>query len=74
VKRSFDVVIEKDEDGMFVVTVPELRGCVTQGRTMDEAKRHAVEAIELYLEASAALPATVPGSRFIGIERVEVSA
>jgi predicted RNase H-like HicB family nuclease len=33
--REFNVVIEKDEDGYFVASVPELRGCHTQARSLD---------------------------------------
>lgn len=45
------VVIEPDED-VFVAYCPELPGCVTYGKTEDEARRNIVEAIELYLKPS----------------------
>ena len=48
---KFRVLIEKDEDGMFVVEVPSLPGCVTQGRTREQALRNVHEAIEAYLES-----------------------
>ena len=44
------VVITKGEDGWYVVTVPSLPGCITQGRTIKEAKQNIKEAISLYLE------------------------
>jgi predicted RNase H-like HicB family nuclease len=44
------VVITKGEDGWYVVTVPPLPGCITQGRTIKEAKQNIKEAISLYLE------------------------
>ena len=44
------VVITKGEDGWYVVTVPSLPGCITQGRTIKEAKENIKEAISLYLE------------------------
>ncbi len=47
--RQYTVVIEPGEDGYFVVHVPALPGCITQGRTMDEARTNAKEAIEAYL-------------------------
>jgi antitoxin HicB len=50
--QKFNVVIEPGEDGWFVVTVPGLPGCITQGRTIEEATDNAREAIEAYLEAS----------------------
>ena len=48
--RTFTVVIERDEDGMLVGTVPGLRGCHTQARTLDELLERVREAIELCLE------------------------
>jgi predicted RNase H-like HicB family nuclease len=45
------VVIEPDED-VFVAYCPELPGCVTYGKTEDEAKRNIADAIELYLRPS----------------------
>ena len=47
--RKASVVIEKDEHG-FYVWCPELKGCHSQGRTLDEAIANIREAIELYLE------------------------
>jgi len=44
------VVIEKDEDGYYVASVPELPGCHTQAKTLDELIERVREAVELYLE------------------------
>lgn len=44
------VVITKGEDGLYVVTVPSLPGCISQGRTIKEAKQNIKEAISLHLE------------------------
>ncbi|MCX7049337.1 MAG: type II toxin-antitoxin system HicB family antitoxin [Candidatus Sumerlaeota bacterium] len=49
-KREFSVVIEKDEDGYFVASVPELKGCHTQARSLDTLMKRVKEAIELCLE------------------------
>ena len=49
-KREFNVVIEKDEDGYFVSTVPALRGCHTQAKSLDTLLKRVKEAIELCLE------------------------
>ena len=46
----FRVLVEQDEDGMFVVECPNLPGCVSQGKTRAEALANIREAIELYLE------------------------
>ncbi len=47
--RKASVVIEKDEDG-FYAWCPELKGCQSQGQTIEEATANIREAIELYLE------------------------
>ena len=44
-EREFDVVLERAEEGGFVVSVPDLPGCWTQGDTRDEALANAKEAI-----------------------------
>jgi predicted RNase H-like HicB family nuclease len=48
-ERTFGVVIERDEEGFFVASVPELRGCHTQARTLDVLVERIREAIELCL-------------------------
>ena len=48
---KFRVILEPDEDGVFVATVPSLPGCVSQGSTRAEALHNAREAIEGYLES-----------------------
>ena len=47
---KFRVVIEKDETGYYVAEVPALPGCVSQGKTLEEAKANIKEAIEGWLE------------------------
>ena len=44
------VILEKAEEGGYVVYVPSLRGCVSQGESREEALENIKEAIELYLE------------------------
>ena len=50
-KRKFTVVIERDEEGYYVASVPSLPGCHTQARTLDTLLKNAREAIQLCLEA-----------------------
>ncbi len=50
---DFKIAIEQDEDGWYIVTVPALPGCVSQGKTDAEAKKNIAEAIELNLSALA---------------------
>jgi len=47
---KYTIHIERDEDGIFVVSVPALPGCFTQGRTLDEAFRMAQDAIRGFLK------------------------
>ena len=69
---KYRVLIEQDEDGMFVAEVPALPGCVSQGDTRDEATANIKEAIELYLESLAAHDEPIPPP--ITEELVEVGA
>ena len=48
---KYRVIIEQDEDGMFVVEVPSLPGCISQGKTREEALKNIQEAIEVYIES-----------------------
>jgi predicted RNase H-like HicB family nuclease len=48
--RKFTVVIERDEQGYYVGTVPALRGCHTQAKTLDTLMRRVHEVVELCLE------------------------
>lgn len=47
---SFTVLFEPAEEGGYIVTVPALPGCVTQGETLEEARAMAHDAITGYLE------------------------
>lgn len=50
---KFKIRIEIDEDGWYVVTVPSLPGCISQGKTEKEAKKNIKEAIKLHLSSLA---------------------
>lgn len=69
---KYRVLIEQDEDGMFVAEVPSLPGCISQGKTRAEATENIKEAIELYLESLKAHNEPVPPP--ITEELVEISA
>ena len=49
--QEFDINYYQDEDGIFTAQVPAIRGCVASGRTLEQAYKNAVEAIESCLEA-----------------------
>lgn len=70
--KEFTIVIEQDEDGIYIASVPELEGCHTQAKTLDELKERIKEAIELYLEVESDLIDEVP-LEFVGIQKVEVA-
>ena len=72
-ERTFDVVLEKDEEGWFIVDVPALPGCHTQGKTKKEALKNAREAIELCLEVMNEKK-TKRKTPFVSIEKVAVYA
>jgi predicted RNase H-like HicB family nuclease len=57
---KYRVLIEQDEDGMFVVEVPSLPGCISQGCTRHEALENIKEAIAGYLESLEAHDEPVP--------------
>ena len=58
---KFLITITQDEDGMFVAECPSIPGCVSQGRTADEAERNIEEAIQecLAVRADKGMPLTI---------------
>ena len=54
--KSYRVVYERDESGWWVATVRGVRGCHTQGRTVDEARRRIREALELFVDNARRAP------------------
>ena len=48
---KYRVIIQPDEDGVFVAECPSLPGCISQGQTREEAKANIAEAIAGYLES-----------------------
>lgn len=67
-KREFNVVIEKDEDGYFVASVPALHGCHTQAKSLDLLMKRVKEAVELCLEVEEPVI-----NEFVGVRRVSVA-
>lgn len=66
--REFTVIVERDADDWYVATVPELRGCHTQARSLDVLTARIREAIKLCLE----IDRDAGGTRFVGLQRVSV--
>ena len=69
-KREFTVVIERDEDGYFIGTVPQLKGCHTQAKSLDDLMDRMREAVQLCLEAEGELEGGE--LQFIGVQRIAV--
>lgn len=69
--RQFDVVIERDEEGTYVASVPQLPGCHTDATSLDELIAEVREAIELCLEVEGQESSKL---EFVGIQRVTVAA
>ncbi len=67
--RQFTVVIERDEEGYYVADVPELKGCHTQARSLDDLLERVKESIQLCLEVCGE---DLPAMEFIGIQKVAV--
>ena len=70
-KRDFDVIIERDEDGYLIGSVPVLPGCHTQARSLDELMERVREAIALWLQENGQ---TAPQVDFVGVQRISVLA
>ena len=68
--KEFNVMIERDEQGFYIASVPELQGCHTQAGSLDELMERIREAIELCLEVQG----DVPTQEFIGMQRIIIEA
>ena len=68
--REFDVVVERDELGYYVASVPALHGCHTQATSLDELMSHLQEVIELCLGVEGE-PAD--SLKLAGVQRLRIS-
>ncbi len=69
--KAFSVIIERDSEGYYVATVPELRGCHTQAKSLDTLMKRIREAIELCPEVEGE---SVSPSKFVGVQRILTEA
>ncbi len=69
---KYTVVVERDEDGMYVASVPLLQGCYSQGETYEEALENVKDAIKLHIEARRSLGEPVPIE--VAVDEVRVVA
>ena len=70
--RDFSVVVERDEDGLYVASVPSLPGCHTQATSLDVLMERIREAIALHLESDDDVGAA--NLEFVGVQRVSMPA
>ncbi len=66
---NFTILIEQDEDGIYVASVPEIQGCYTQGKTIAQVLERIKEAIEVCLESDK----EIEPMKFIGVQRMEIA-
>ena len=69
-RREFTVIIEQDEDGYFIGTVPELEGCHTQARSLDQLMERIKEATLVCLESEQDIEETE--LKFVGVQKIAV--
>jgi predicted RNase H-like HicB family nuclease len=67
--KEFSVIIEQDTEGYYVASVPALRGCHSQAKSLDELMVRIREAVELCLEVQGE---SVERLDFIGVQRITV--
>lgn len=73
-KQKFVVLIEKDEDGVYIGTVPELKGCYSYGNTLDGLMENIREAILAHLKLLKSKNESLPPIKFQGIQEIEIEA
>ncbi|MBI4778038.1 type II toxin-antitoxin system HicB family antitoxin [Candidatus Desantisbacteria bacterium] len=71
---QYRILIEQDEDGIFVAECPALHGCISQGRTRKESLENIKDAIQGYLESLKKHNEPIPLSIEEEIIRIEVAA
>lgn len=69
-KRELNVLVERDRDGFYVASVPALKGCHTQARSLDELMQRIREAAELCLEVQGE---EVDDLEFVGVQRLTIA-
>jgi len=65
-KQEYTVIVERDAEGFYVGSVPELRGCHSQARSLDRLIERIREAIELCVEVQQG----EQQNEFVGVQRI----
>jgi predicted RNase H-like HicB family nuclease len=71
--EKYQVLVEEGLDGFFIAEVPQLPGCYSQGKTVEELMENIKEAIEVYLDTQKELDQK-PRKRFFAVKEVVVNA
>ncbi len=69
-KKEFNVVVERDRDGYYVASIPELKGCHTQAKSLDDLMERIREAAELCLTVQGQ---DIENLEFIGVQRLTLT-
>ena len=59
-RYKYTIVVEQDEDGIYIASCPALQGCYTQGDTYEEAIANIKDAVRLHIEARKSVGESVP--------------
>lgn len=68
-RRDYNIIVEKDDEGFYIASVPELPGCYTQARSLDKLMERIKEAIELCLEVEQPKKRR---TQFVGVQRLTI--
>ena len=68
--HNFVVLIEQAPDGIFIAKVPDITGCFTQGKNIQQVLERIKEAIQVCLEAE---KFELPKMKFVGLQNIEVT-
>ena len=71
-KQTFTVLIERDEDGIYIAKVPDIPGCYTQGKTVEQVMERIKEAVQVCLQSEN--KDNYQPLKFVGIQQLEVSS
>ncbi len=71
---NYTIILQKENEGGYSVTVPALPGCITYGKTVDQAKEKAIEVIELYLDSLRDHNEDIPQEKDVFYTQVEVNS
>ena len=69
---NYRVIVEQDEDGVYVASVPALSGCYTEGDTFEETIKNITDVIKLRLQSEKKPMTDDSASEFVGIKTVRI--